>query len=358
PFGSLIPNRHGSSASYRYGFQGQEKDDEIKGEGNSINYTLRMHDPRVGRFLSIDPLSADYPHNSPYAFSENRVIDGMELEGGEYLNANTRWKRFWNAINGYSHWSMMGDFLENPTPFGFQNGQVTEILKVKIDKIGGIKMLVKAVQGDDIVILNVRAYQEKFSSSIVWSPYLPNDDSTTSLTFNSDLFDINGKLIVEPDESIGNIGTANPKSYAKFMKNLKQFPQHVSNFKQWWKMYSVSKNAASIFKSFKTLEFGGGILKLDKAGLIHILERHHPKYWNGSIKSKQSFFKKADDVIGLLNKVFNKYEEIIKAGMKEKKMGSLILEVEGVEYQLGWKNGKIGQFFPVQAIEETTKVVK
>ncbi len=33
------------------GFQGQEKDDEIKGEGNSLNYTYRMHDPRLGGFL-------------------------------------------------------------------------------------------------------------------------------------------------------------------------------------------------------------------------------------------------------------------------------------------------------------------
>jgi RHS repeat-associated protein len=80
----LLPNRHGSIDTYRYGFQGQEKDDEIKGEGNSINYKFRMHDPRVGRFLSLDPLSASYPHNSPYAFSENRVIDGTELEGMEY----------------------------------------------------------------------------------------------------------------------------------------------------------------------------------------------------------------------------------------------------------------------------------
>ena len=45
-----------------------------------------MHDPRVGRFLSLDPLAKQYPHNSPFAFSENRVIDGTELEGKEYLN--------------------------------------------------------------------------------------------------------------------------------------------------------------------------------------------------------------------------------------------------------------------------------
>ena len=83
----LIPNLHGSSNSYRYGFQGQEKDDELKGEGNSLNYTFRMHDPRVGRFLSLDPIEADYPWNSPYAFSENRVIDGIDLEGKEWYRA-------------------------------------------------------------------------------------------------------------------------------------------------------------------------------------------------------------------------------------------------------------------------------
>ena len=87
PFGMLVPSRHGSSDSYRYGFQGQEKDDEIKGgEGNSLNYTFRMHDPRIGRFFAVDPLTKEYPHNSPYAFSENRVMDGVELEGLEFEN--------------------------------------------------------------------------------------------------------------------------------------------------------------------------------------------------------------------------------------------------------------------------------
>jgi RHS repeat-associated protein len=81
----LVPNRHGSSNSYRYGFQGQEKDDELKGEGNSLNYTFRMHDPRVGRFFATDPLEKEYSYNSPYAFSENRVIDGIELEGLEVV---------------------------------------------------------------------------------------------------------------------------------------------------------------------------------------------------------------------------------------------------------------------------------
>jgi RHS repeat-associated protein len=90
PFGVELKNRDipltsgfGGITPYRYSFQGQEHDDEIKGEGNSINFEYRMHDPRLGRFFAIDPLASDYPWNSTYAFSENRVIDGVELEGLE-----------------------------------------------------------------------------------------------------------------------------------------------------------------------------------------------------------------------------------------------------------------------------------
>lgn len=42
-----------------------------------------MHDARVGKFLSRDPLENKYPWNSPYAFSENQVIAFVELEGLE-----------------------------------------------------------------------------------------------------------------------------------------------------------------------------------------------------------------------------------------------------------------------------------
>lgn len=70
-----------SAGGYRYGFQGQEMDDEIKGVGNSINYKYRMHDPRLGRFFAIDPIASKFPYWSPYAFSGNRVIDAVEMEG-------------------------------------------------------------------------------------------------------------------------------------------------------------------------------------------------------------------------------------------------------------------------------------
>tara|TARA_B110001469_G_C9646193_1_gene326744 strand:+ start:4040 stop:4987 length:948 start_codon:yes stop_codon:yes gene_type:complete len=89
-----MPNRyHHSSDDNSYGFQGQEMDDEIKGEGVSANYKYRMNDTRIGRFFATDPLEKKFSHNSPYAFSENRVIDGLELEGLEVILPNaTKWE--------------------------------------------------------------------------------------------------------------------------------------------------------------------------------------------------------------------------------------------------------------------------
>ncbi len=83
PFGMLLPGRNSSEDEYRYGFQNQETDDEIKGEGNSVNFKYRMHDPRVGRFFAVDPLAWKYPFWSPYAFSGNQVIHSVEIEGLE-----------------------------------------------------------------------------------------------------------------------------------------------------------------------------------------------------------------------------------------------------------------------------------
>lgn len=79
----LVPNRHGNSATYRYGFNGKEKDDELKGEGNSYDYGMRVSDSRIGRFLSLDPLTKDFPWYTPYQFAGNSPIAAIDLDGEE-----------------------------------------------------------------------------------------------------------------------------------------------------------------------------------------------------------------------------------------------------------------------------------
>lgn len=95
----LLPNRHGNTSDYRYGFQGQEMDNEVKGEGNSVNFKYRMHDPRINRFFAVDPLASKYPWNSPYAFSENNLIRFIELEGLEKKDPFTL-TNLWENISG------------------------------------------------------------------------------------------------------------------------------------------------------------------------------------------------------------------------------------------------------------------
>jgi RHS repeat-associated protein len=73
------------NTGYRYGFNGMEKDDEIKGSGNHVNFKFRGYDSRLGRFWSVDPLFRSYPWNSTYAFAENDVIRSIDLEGAEKL---------------------------------------------------------------------------------------------------------------------------------------------------------------------------------------------------------------------------------------------------------------------------------
>jgi RHS repeat-associated protein len=115
-----VPNRHGSSTAYRYGFNGMELDNELKGEGNSINYEARMLDTRVGRFLSRDPLASQFPHYSPYQFAGNTPIQAIDLDGAEEYDYRLIVKngiaqlKLTNVKN-FNHHSWFGGLIEFDT---------------------------------------------------------------------------------------------------------------------------------------------------------------------------------------------------------------------------------------------------
>lgn len=45
---------------------------------------MRIYDPRLGRFLTVDPITSNYPELTPYQFASNRPIDGIDLDGLEW----------------------------------------------------------------------------------------------------------------------------------------------------------------------------------------------------------------------------------------------------------------------------------
>ena len=85
PFGMQQPGRTYADQDYRYGFNGKEMDNEVYGNGNIYDYGFRIYDPRLGRFLSVDPLSKSFPWYTPYQFAGNNSIWAIDLDGLEEL---------------------------------------------------------------------------------------------------------------------------------------------------------------------------------------------------------------------------------------------------------------------------------
>ncbi|HRK05698.1 MAG TPA: RHS repeat-associated core domain-containing protein [Chlorobiota bacterium] len=110
PFGMIMDGRNEASGEHRYGYNGKENDNEVKGDGNQQDYGARIYDPRVGRWLSVYPAADEAPTWSPYrAFfdSPTNVIDSDgEREKRALLYAATYLRklksRTWTEIHGAS----------------------------------------------------------------------------------------------------------------------------------------------------------------------------------------------------------------------------------------------------------------
>jgi len=74
--------------SYRFGFNGKEKTNEVYGEGNMYDYGFRIYDPRIARFLSVDPLSSQFPWYTPYQFAGNKPINSIDIDGLEDIEVH------------------------------------------------------------------------------------------------------------------------------------------------------------------------------------------------------------------------------------------------------------------------------
>lgn len=93
PFGMIMPGRSytaSSTLSYRYGMNGQERDDEIYGAGNSYSAEFWQYDARIGRRWNVDPVIKH--GTSLYStFSNNPIIMVDPSGADDYYNRAGKW---------------------------------------------------------------------------------------------------------------------------------------------------------------------------------------------------------------------------------------------------------------------------
>jgi len=81
PFGSVVGREYEADtvAGYLFGFNGKENDEE----SGTQDYGMRIYNPSLGRFLSVDPLTRSYAMLTPYQFASNTPLAAIDLDGLE-----------------------------------------------------------------------------------------------------------------------------------------------------------------------------------------------------------------------------------------------------------------------------------
>ena len=215
-----MPNRHENTSDYRYGFQGQELDNELKGEGNSVNYKYRMHDPRVGRFFAVDPLSFKYAYNSPYAFAENKVVQFNELEGLE-INPERQKRKNWSTgkkialalwDTGVSNLQGLWTMVKNPDETIEQSAQMG--WTIGQDSYGWIFGLIYGGDNEDLRNQIMTAYDNEFGATSAQTSVMLMDaaDQLFDKVQNGDAYE---RTQIGFEVVIGLLGTKGGQRFVK-----------------------------------------------------------------------------------------------------------------------------------------------
>ena len=111
---------------------------------------------------------------------------------------------------------------------------------------------------------------------------------------------------------------------------------------------------STVLRSFPTqklvpsnLSYG---LTVSKSAMTHILKRHHPLYWDGTIKAPQSFFAKNQSVDAIMNvmaQVVEKNRTAINNAGSSAVFKQYSATYGGTQYRIGIERGKVTQFYPV-----------
>ncbi|QMU66530.1 MAG: hypothetical protein GKR88_21055 [Flavobacteriaceae bacterium] len=150
-----VVSSNGNSTAQKWKYQGQELTEDLG--YNMYEYTFRHYDPTIGRFFAIDPLAADYVYNSTYAFQENKLGLGTELEGLELR------KHEWLDKEGQNH----VDYTANIKVVNNSSASQKDIISYATDVASAITDKFSGTDADgNITSMNVKLeFVDEISSS-------------------------------------------------------------------------------------------------------------------------------------------------------------------------------------------------
>jgi len=162
----------------------------VKGDGNQQDYGARIYDPRLGRFLSVDPLSGKFPNESPYSYAGDNPIGMIDPDGQAKYSVHLQY----DAKTGkytilkilkssglkpkvISKWSSM--YVDHVDWYNYQTFTVTVINadpKITYD----IKI------PDQIIGKIVTTTSHELTNNETWAKFKTNDEVTGGVMFTSE----------------------------------------------------------------------------------------------------------------------------------------------------------------------------
>lgn len=297
PFGSQMIGRTYSSVNYRYGFDGQEKDNEIYGEGNAYTTFYRALDVRLARWFASDPNTAATSWERPYvSMGDNPVLRNDPI--GDYNRVMAWAKNKWNKGKGIEYSETTGEWnyeisikgvtisLDGLTP----EERIERINKFKsnhvyIDNIGWIK-------------INTFYFTEKVKNNKIHKT-----DDNRGKTNAEHLFSRSVKWISQYDPIIPGAGGAacyNTCFYMARSTGVNPIPGMANGF------HVAKEEGTSLIPLSDTrngYKYMDGQLAIGNPVIVGVA-RHVPKYWGNNLNGDGT----TDHFVLVVAKILGSYQ--------------------------------------------------
>jgi RHS repeat-associated protein len=295
PFGVELDGRTVSNYGYRFGYQGSEKDNEFKGDGNSYTTEFRQLDPKLGRWLSVDPViqpwQSSYCSMDDSPISKNDVLgnkandwikkqnsESWEYDSGIHCaeHARARYGDYTQyKSNGEIYQGKLGDKLvgdvtlgqggvqtwdggtlknQDINPFVIISKQVSDATSVSSRSLNYTSYLIKRSLGDEL---------NTYLENLIGLPYSMSRDITISTfkSFGNFIYgDMSESLHAAPDVILTLFGGTLVKSF-KYSKSLVGSTKMTNSVPKYLYHYTSREAALSISQNG---------LKVGKDGILYL----------------------------------------------------------------------------------------